>query len=149
MISIRKGLVAGVALAGLGFFASVASAEDRPYTEGSVLTVSSIRTEYGKFEEYMKFLAGPWKQEMEASKKAGLINHYEVISVEAKGPNDPDVLLVVSVKNWAARDGMNEKVDDIAKQVYGSTSASDQASVDRSKLRRVLGSQTMQVLNLK
>lgn len=148
MLSIRK-VIAGIAVVGFGLFSALASADDRPYTEGPVIRVSAIRTEYGRFEDYMKFLAGTYKQQMEAMKKAGLILSYDVLSVEAKGPDDPDIYLVVRYKNWAALDGLNEKSDGITKQVYGSLPAAEKAQVDRGKMRRALGSQTMQVLNLK
>ena len=55
---------------------NAANSADRPYTEGPVLIVSSIRTEPGMFEEYMKYLAGPYKQLMEGYKKAGIIVDY-------------------------------------------------------------------------
>jgi hypothetical protein len=60
------GLLAFTALTG-----GIAAAADRPYTEGAVLNVSAVRTEPGMFEEYMKYLAGPYQQSMEEQKKAG------------------------------------------------------------------------------
>ena len=61
------------ALAGLLAFAAltgIATAADRPYTEGAVVNVSAVRTEPGMFQEYMKYLAGPYKQMMEEQKKS-------------------------------------------------------------------------------
>jgi hypothetical protein len=55
---------------------NAADSAERPYTEGPVLIVSSIRTEPGMFEEYMKYLAGPYKHLMEEYKKAGIIVGY-------------------------------------------------------------------------
>jgi hypothetical protein len=57
--------------------------------------------------------------------------------------------LVVTYKNWAALDGWLEKGDAIAKQVEGSVEASARSFGDRDKIRRTVGSSTMQVLNLK
>jgi len=56
---------------------------------------------------------------------------------------------VVRSKNWASLDGATAKSDAIAKQIEGSVAASSQAQADRAKIRRVLGSSTMQVLELK
>ncbi len=134
----------GLALASLSSFA-----EDRPYKEGPVVNVSAIRTEYGRFDDYMKFLDTNWKQEQEASKKAGLILSYEVLTVEPRGPDDPDIYLVVTYKNWAALDGIADKADGIAKQVYGTVESANKGAIDRGKMRRTLGSTTMQVLDLK
>ena len=97
----------------------------------------------------MKFLATTWKQQQEAAKKAGLILDYQVLQAEPRGPNDPDIYLVVTYKNWAVRDGLTAKSDAIAAQVYGSVMSSNQGAADRGKIRRTVGSETMQVLNLK
>ena|ERR1700730_13026319 len=126
-----------------------AFADDHPFTEGSVVNVASIRTLDGKFDDYMKWLDTTWKREQEAAKKAGYILSYQVLTVEARSPDDPDIYLVITYKNWAALDGAVAKGDEIAKQIEGSVAAANQSESDRGKIRRVLGSQTMQTLNLK
>jgi hypothetical protein len=148
-ITIKHRFAACAALTCLGFTSFSAIADDHPFTEGAVVNVASIRTEYGKSDDYMKYLATTWKQEQEASKKAGYILSYKVLSVEPRGENDPDIYLVVTYKNWAAMDDATAKADAIAKQVQGSVAASNQSAVDRGKIRRVLGSATMQELDLK
>jgi len=146
---LRTSLFRNVALLLLAGMFQIAAADERPYTEGNVVQVAAIRTEYGRFDDYMKFLDTSYKQMMEASKKAGLILSYEVLEVEPRGPDDPDIYLVTTFKNWAALDGLAPKMDALESQVYGSLAKSNAAAVDRSKIRRSLGSQTMQVLNLK
>ncbi len=126
-----------------------ALADDHVYTPGAVVNVSRIRTVDGKFDEYMKWLDTTWKQEQEAAKKAGYILGYEVIGIEPREPDDPDLLLRITYKNWAALDGALEKGDAIAREIEGSVAASNQAQYERSKIRTVLGSATMQVLELK
>lgn len=145
-----KNRVAGYAAAlCLIVMSTAVVADDRPYTDGPIVNVAGYRTEYGKFDEYMKFLATSWKQEQEAAKKAGLILDYHVYTMEPRGPDDPDVFLVVTFKNWAALDQLRDKVTALAKEVYGSTSAANQGAVDRGKIRRKLGSMTMQEIILK
>ena len=97
----------------------------------------------------MKWLSTTWKQQQEASKKAGYLVSYEVIGVEPRTPEDPDLLLITRYKNWAALDGAQAKNDEIAKQIEGSVAAANQAQFARASIRRVLGSSTMQVLELK
>lgn len=140
------GFVAAVALSLTGF---AAIAEDHPYTEGPIVNVASIRTEYGKWDEYMKYLATTWKAEQEAAKKAGYITGYKIINVEPRGENDPDIYLVIYYKNWAALDDWTVKGDTIMKQVVGSLATANQGAVDRGKIRRTLGSWTGQELLLK
>ena len=142
-------LAAYAAFATLACTSFTALADDHAYTQGPVVNVSRIRTVDGKFDEYMKWLDTTWKKENEASKKAGYILSYEVLAIEAREPNDPDLLLRITYKNWAALDGALEKGDAIAKEIEGSVAAASQAQYDRSKIRTVLGSATMQVLELK
>jgi hypothetical protein len=149
MINMGKKIALGACASALLFTASLAAADDQPYTEGHVVNVSAIRTEYGHTEDYLKFLAGNWKKEMEASKAAGLIVDYHVYAAEPRGPNDPDVYLVITYKNWAALDGLADKSDAIASKVYGSVMKSDEGAIDRGKIRRTLGSETIQELVLK
>ena len=134
---------------GLALTSIAAVAEDHPYTEGAVVSVSGVRTEYGRFDDYMKFLDTTWKQAEEAAKKAGLIVSYQVLQTLPRGPDDPDIYLVVTYKNWAAMDGLRDKTEAILAQVYGSVHAAEQGAVDRGKIRRTLGGQMMQVLELK
>jgi hypothetical protein len=56
---------------------------------------------------------------------------------------------VTYYKDWAALDGATAKADAVTKQVEGSLTASNQAAVDRGKIRRLLGSWTGQELLLK
>src|ERR1700688_3678898 len=123
------------AFAGLAFGSASALADDHVYTEGPVVNVAAIRTEYGKFDDYMKYLDTTWKAEQEAAKKAGYINSYRVITVEPRGENDPDLYLVINYKNWAAMDELTARGDAFAKQVEGSVAASNQGAVDRGKIR--------------
>jgi hypothetical protein len=148
-MTIKNHIAAFAAVLGLALTSAAAVADDHPFTEGPVVNVSAIRTEYGKFDEYMKFLDTTWKATQEAAKKAGYITSYKVISVEPRGENDADIYLVVYFKNWAALDGATAKGDAIAKEVMGSLEAANQGAVDRGKIRRILGSFTGQVLDLK
>jgi hypothetical protein len=137
------------AIVGLTFMSVSALADEHPYTEGQVVNVSAIRTENGKFEEYMKFVDTTWKAAQEAAKKAGYITGYKVIGVEPRGENDPDLYLVIYFKNWAALDGANAKADAITNEVMGGLAAASKGAADRGKIRRILGSWTGQQLDLK
>jgi hypothetical protein len=148
-MSIKSQIAACAALLGLACASPVVLADDHAYTDGPVVNVAFIRTEYGKFDDYMKYLDGAWKATEEAAKKAGLVISYRVITVQPRGENDPDIYLVTNYKNWAAFDGMTAKMDAIMKQVEGSLDTADQHAVERGKIRRVLGEYTGQELILK
>lgn len=149
-MNIKRRIAACAAFVGLAVTSVVALADgDHKYTEGMVVNVAAIRTEYGKFDDYMNYLGTTWKAQQEASKKAGYIVSYRVITVEPRTENDPDIYLVTNYKNWAALDDATAKADAIAKQVEGSLAAANKGAVDRGKIRRVLGSWTGQELVLK
>jgi hypothetical protein len=148
-MSIKTRVAASAAFAFLAFTSVSAIADDHAYTEGTVVNVASIRTVDGHFDEYMNWLSTGWKAQQEAAKKAGYVVSYQVLTVEPRGPDDPDLFLVTTYKNWAALDGALAKNDAITKQVEGSVAASNKAQGERARMRRVLGSSTMQTLNLK
>src|SRR3984957_4037141 len=148
-MTINNRFAALAALLGFSLTGTVAVADEHPFTEGQVVNVAAIRTEYGKFDDYMKYLDTTWKAEQEAAKKAGYITGYRVITVEARTENDPVVYLVIYYKNWAALDNSSAKGDAIAKQVEGTLEAQNKGAVDRGRIRRVLGSWTGQELTLK
>lgn len=148
-MTFKHRFAASAALACLGFTSFVAAADDHVYTEGQVVNVSAIRTVDGKLDEYMKYVDTTWKQEQEAAKKAGYIVSYQVLQVAPRTENDADLYLVITYKDWAALDGALAKGDAISKQVEGSVAATNQGVLDRNKIRRLIGSANMQVLNLK
>ena len=123
--------------------------EERPYTEGAVVQVGYVRTKYGMFDEYMKYLDGPYKKLMEEQKKAGVIVDYSVHQAFPHNPHEPDIILLVRYRNWAAFDGLRDKVDPILAKTFGSMDAASKGAVDREKVREILGGQVTQELKLK
>jgi len=133
----------------LGMLGSTALANGKDYNDGPVVNVSAIRTVDGHFDDYMHWLATAWKKQEEAGKKAGLIIDYHVYTAEPRSPNDPDIYLVVTYKNWAALDGVGAKFDALSEQLEGSLDKADQAQAARGKIRTILGSETIQEATLK
>lgn len=130
-------------------FAIPATAADRPYTEGSVLNVSAIRTESGKFDAYMRYLAGPYKQTMDAAKAAGIILDYSIYRATPRGPGDPDVYLVTVYKNMAAMDDLQSRMDPLQEKTFGSQQQIEAAGIERNQLRSLVGSELIRELVLK
>jgi hypothetical protein len=52
-------------------------------------------------------------------------------------------------KNWAALDHLGSKFDQVLAKVEGSVDAANKGQADRAKIRTVLGSDTVQVAELK
>jgi len=141
------GALAGLMLSFLA--AGVAGAADRPYSEGAVSVVTSIRTEPGMYDSYLAYLAGPWKQQMEAEKAAGIIVDYSVYSSTPSSPDDGDLYLVTVYKNMAAMDDLDAKTDPISEKIEGNLAAQNKAYIERGKMRTVLGSEMIREVKLK
>lgn len=142
-----SGLAAGALLS---LTAAVALAQDAlPYKEGVVVVVTSVRTEPGQFNNYMRYLAGDYKKIMDEAKAQGLIVSYAHYSAQPSSPSDPDLYTTIVYPNHAAFDGLSDKMAAISAKVFGSRSGAEQAQVNRESLRKVLGSEVIQQLEIK
>jgi hypothetical protein len=130
--------------------ASQASAgENDPYSEGNVVELSFIKIKPGMFDAYMAYLASTYQDLLEEQKKAGLVVDYAVYAAQAGSPGEPDLILSVTYKNWAALDGLEDKIEPITNKKFGSQQKANEASVDREKMRELLGGERIQQLILK
>jgi hypothetical protein len=133
----------------ISVFVSSAKAQvGKTYEEGQVTAVTYLKIEYGKFDEYVKWLTSTWKPTMEAKKKEGLIVDYKVFSARPKSPNEPNVILMLTYKNMAGLDKAAEE-EAVAEKVIGSADVQNKARVERSEYRKVLGSELIRELILK
>ena len=128
---------------------NLAQENARAYTEGPVLQVSYIRTEPGKFDEYLQYLATTYKTIMEEQKKAGIILDYAIYANQPLTPADPDLILTVTYANLGALDNLDARTDAITNKIWGSLQGSNQASADRETLRTQLGGRLLRQLMLK
>ena len=149
MIRISRILCAMGAVLSLGSLATVAYADGRDWNDGPVQSVSFIRTVDGHFDDYMHWLATTYKKQQEAAKAAGLITRYEVLVAQPHNPQDADIILVTEYKNWAALDQLGGKFEKVLTKVEGSVDAANKSEADRAKIRTVLGSDNVQVAELK
>jgi hypothetical protein len=149
MIRITRILCAVGAVLSFSSLATVAYADGRDYNDGPVQNVTFIRTVDGHFDDYMHWLATTYKKQQEAAKAAGLITRYEVLVGQPHNPQDADIILITEYKNWAALDHLGSKLDQISAKVEGSVDAANKSQADRAKIRTVLGSDNVQVAELK
>lgn len=125
------------------------AADEKVYTDGPVVNVSYIKTKPGQFEAYLKYLATTYKQLMEEQKKAGYVLGWSVYRAQPRAANDPDLILTVTFKNWAALDGLADRVNDAQKKIWSTAAGISKAQVDREALREAIGTQTVQQLIIK
>lgn len=111
---------------------------NRPYHNGSVWSIGFIRVKPGMDAAYMNYLASEWKRNQEAMKKEGLILSYKVLTTEAHGAGDFNVMLLTEYKNLATMEANDAKADNLAQQVVGDDAKQMQGYKDRLEIREVL-----------
>jgi len=115
---------------------------NRPFRSGSVWSVSFIRMKPGMENAYLNYIASEWKREQEAFKKDGQILSYKVITTEAHGSNDWNIMLMTEYKDLATMEANETKADNLAQAVSGNDEKQMQGYRDRLQIREVLDVRT-------
>lgn len=110
-----------------------------PYTEGTVWSLSFVRSKPGMTNDYLRNLAAEWRKVADEMKKEGLIVSYKVLMGNAANKEDWDVMTLIEYKNMAALDGIDEKVEAIATKILGNEEKVKGGYIKRSEIREILG----------
>ncbi len=87
---------------------------------------------------YLNYVAGDWKREQEALKKDGQIISYKVLTTEAHGSGDWNIMLMSEYKDLATMEANEAKADNLAQTVIGNDEKQMQGYRDRLQIREVL-----------
>lgn len=144
-------------LRGIGLFAllpllllaGMSHAEDKPYTEGTVWTVTMVKVKPGMLDVYLRDVLPMRKKINEAARAQGLLMSSHVLSGAASNKDDWDLILMDEYKNFAALDGINAKYDAIMTKVVGSEAQQVQTMVKRTEVREIVGDKLLQELVIK
>ena len=135
----RNRIFAGLAIAILLTLSIVVVAQvARPYRNGSVWNIAYIRIKPGMDAAYMNYLATDWKRQQDASKKEGLILSYKVLTTEAHGSGDFNIMLMTEFKDLATMEANEDKADNLAQAIAGNDAKQMQGYKDRLEIREVL-----------
>ena len=122
-------------------------AQQDPYTEGPVVSVSEIRTEPGQFDNYMNYIFGDYARLQNALKEEGIILDWGVYVTETRNPDEADVILTTVYANMAALDGLDDRSDPIVERVMGlAPPQAAEAFANRGQMRTSIGSQLFRQL---
>jgi len=110
----------------------------RPFHNGSVWSVSFIKMKPGMETAYLNYISGDWKREQEALKKDGQIISYKVLTTEAHGSGDWNIMLMSEYKDLATMEANEAKADNLAQTVIGNDEKQIQGYRDRLQIREVL-----------
>ena len=149
MNTAKKVQIVALAALSLGVPSLCSAQSDAPYTEGPVWTVTMVRTKPGMGDDYLKSLAQTVKSTSEEAKKQGIIMDYKILLGDSSDPHDYNILIMQEVKNFAAYDGLREKLDPIAKKLIGNEDQQRQLAIKRIEVREILGSKRMREITLK
>lgn len=128
---------------------ATAVAQDQ-YTEGGVTRVTLVQILPGHFNAFMDDLKNNIKPLWEAEKKAGLIDSYGIFLNSTKAnPDDWDIGFALGYKNFAALDGLAQKVLDIRMQQFGDKSKEQKVIDKRVENARVVTSVLTREITLK
>jgi hypothetical protein len=84
----------------------------------------------------------------EEEKKAGIITGYQFFNnVTADNPNDWNVGMLITYANYAALDGLGDRVDPIELKHYGSAAKRQAAGEHRNQLRTVVSNRLIRMVN--
>jgi hypothetical protein len=128
---------------------ATAVAQDQ-YAEGGVTRVTLVQILPGHFNAFMDDLKTNLKPIWEAEKKAGLIENYSIfLNATRANPDDWDIGFTLSYKNFAALDGLAQKVLDLRMQQYGDKSKEQQVIDKRMQNGRLITSILTREITLK
>ena len=147
----RNLMCAALAAAAIvGGYAGVGPAQaqtaERTYDNGPVWTIGYIETKPGMFDDYLAYLAGPYRVLQEAAKKRGDVITWKVLAVDSPRQNEPDVILLTEFKNMAVFDRSLAELDKDTNAAFGSNVKSNQAAVKREEIRVLRGGLTAREL---
>lgn len=87
---------------------------------------------------YLNYVATEWKRQQETLKKDDLILSYKVLTTEAHGTGDFNVMLMTEYKDMATMEANQTKADALAQQVIGDDQKQMQGYKDRLEIREVV-----------
>lgn len=128
-------LLGSLVAAGLTVHAQVT----RPYRNGSVWEMSFIRMKPGMDTAYLNYIATEWKRIQEGARKEGLILSYRVLTTEAHGPTDFNIILMTEYKDLATLEASEQKGDVYFQKAVGDDQKQMAGYKERLEIRDVLG----------
>lgn len=142
-------LVAGAML--LAAISAPVTAMDKNYKRGSVWSVTLVKVEPGKGDDYLDSLKDAFMRVNDEAVKEKVILSYKILVGDASNNTDWNVMIMTEAANFGALDTMEAKMDAIATKAYGSldkAEASDkEAMTNRAKIRTIFGDKMMQEIH--
>lgn len=101
----------------------------------------------GHYEDYLADLCNVWRAFNDEAIERGVVKSYKILSAAAATPEDWNLILLVEHPNMATFDNASEKCDPIAESILGNLQEQGEATVERSRLRHIMGSKLARELH--
>ena len=118
-------------------------AQAKAYKDGTVWSITMVKTKTGMGDDYLKSLKATLKVMYDEAIKQGLMISYKVLEGDVANPGDWDMLLMVEYKNLAAMEGHDDQWDAIRNKVLGGDEGTKTLMKNRVEVREIFGSKTM------
>jgi len=143
-------LLLAAAFLGIALTATSATAQaDSHYSQGPLWFISGIHIEDGQYENYMDYLAKQFKTTNDFVIKEGVVLSYHVLSNNQKRAGEPDLLLVITSKDYltvAQQEAYELKLN---KMLSEDRRGFDAASAKRAPMRKLGNNMEFRELILK
>ena len=127
--------------------------QDDVYDEGTVWSLTFVRTGANVAEDYLKDISKTWKAFMDGAVKEGLVVSYKILFGFPANEDDFNIVLMIENENMAAFDpdperdakfdAMEEKIKESMKGKY------DETVTNYENLRQIYGTKVMREIFLK
>jgi len=145
---ITKRIVLGLAACLLSAHA-MAQDHTRNWEEGTVWWVTNVQTKPNMMNAYVNDLNNVWRKFVEAQIEDGLAVSYKMFWMPFPRKDEPDLVLAVEYKNWAAFDAGQDYLDEQTAEVLGSLDDAQDAAMDREALRTIGSNYLFQEIQFK
>ncbi len=134
-------------------FEQISAQEEDLYEDGTVWTLTFVRTGANKNDAYLKGLANTWVASMEEAKKEGLIVSYKILEGAPANEDDFNLVLMIENKNMASFDADEQrdaKFDAIEKKIRDKMGDDYDATITNyDNIRVIMGTKIMREIQLK
>ena len=122
---------------------------DSKYTLGPLWYVTSVHVEDGQFENYMDFLADKSKKQHEFAIKEGVELSYHFLAVNSKRAGEPDILIVVTSKDYLTVPQQLEYEAKLNKAFSEDRRIAEAGAAKRLPMRKIMGDMELRELVVK
>jgi len=128
---------------------NVRNSNKMPDTEGPIWVMTFVKTKPGSNDEYLKSVSGLLKPIFDEEKKQKIILDYKILSGDAAGDHDFNIIVMVQYPNIAALNGLRERTEPLIDLIIGPADKRRELAARRLDIREILARKTMREIWLK